>query len=366
MSFQRNIKPGMILQLVEIGYVKLPTGFFMFKSSWLGVTLTVLLVASTCWGDTLEVTLTNSHPSVDFQVKSFSYVPHQPISLNSNEDFANSDFPGSGTSDDPYIIEGLNITVSNYNEDLISIVGTRAHFILRNNYINGLSTAWGGIVLTNVENAKIENNIITKVDSQAVALYQSQHSIVVNNTIGYSSNAIRLENSANYNIIVNNTLLNTLMEGIIIEGASHNNSFISNYISHCFSFAFMIDNTSGNNTVNWNSFLANQRISGSQATDSGSNNLFSYNHWDDWTSPDTNYDGIVDVPYQIAGYVINLDRFPLVEPIQNSQILNSPSGIINDDLLLFPVDGRLLLSILFLLTFIGLLGVSIRKQRLVD
>ena len=36
------------------------------------------------------------------------------------------------------------------------------------------------------------------------------------------------------------------------------------------------------------------------------------NHWDDWTSPDVNADGVVDNPYNIS--TGNVDNYPLVNP----------------------------------------------------
>ncbi|MFX0174402.1 MAG: hypothetical protein ACFE9L_21195, partial [Candidatus Hodarchaeota archaeon] len=48
----------------------------------------------------------------------------------------------------------------------------------------------------------------------------------------------------------------------------------------------------------------------SQAYDEGENNTFDYNYWDDWITPDTNYDGIVDRPYPIAGPENNTDLHP--------------------------------------------------------
>jgi parallel beta-helix repeat protein len=325
----------------------------------------VIFITFFGWRDILEVSQINSHPPNFSKAKFQSLTPHGPISIHSNEDFVVQGFPGSGTSNDPYVIEGLNISKSNYIEDLIAIMWTTAHFVVKNNYINGLSTAWGGIILTDVENGKIVNNTITHVTSQAMAFYQSQNNIIANNTISFNPDAIRLENSADNNVITYNKIF-YCDNGIIIEAVSCNSTIAFNQISNCGLSALVIFERSDNHTIKSNTFLANQRISGSQAFDSGSYNSFSYNHWDEWTSPDLNKDGIVDVPYQISGYQNNMDQFPLVEPIQNFQFNFSSSTKLDNKHYSFPIDLRFLIAVLILLVLMGLLVVSIRKQSSID
>ena len=38
-----------------------------------------------------------------------SYIEHDPIDIRSNDDFETQGWPGNGTENDPYIIEGLTI-----------------------------------------------------------------------------------------------------------------------------------------------------------------------------------------------------------------------------------------------------------------
>ena len=68
--------------------------------------------------------------------------------------------------------------------------------------------------------------------------------------------------------------------------------------------------------------------------DDGSNNVFAYNYWSDWTSPDVDADGIVDTPYSIDGNSNNHDQYPLVV---------SPSvHYLTPPVLVFPVGGEVL------------------------
>lgn len=104
--------------------------------------------------------------------------------------------------------------------------------------------------------------------------------------------------------------------------------------------------SSSNNSVNGNAICGNQRygvlvVSGSsnsvwnntlignngasfvydplhvQACDNGSANVWNHlstgNYWSDWLTPDSNYDGIVDVPYALAGSAGSEDLYPLTD-----------------------------------------------------
>ena len=41
------------------------------------------------------------------------FVPHDPIVISNDNDFKTQNWPGEGKAEDPYIIEGLNITTNN-------------------------------------------------------------------------------------------------------------------------------------------------------------------------------------------------------------------------------------------------------------
>jgi hypothetical protein len=58
-----------------------------------------------------------------------SYTKHEPIVIHNNSDFSDQGWPGSGTFDDPYVIEGFNITD---NATGISIRNTTVYFEIRN------------------------------------------------------------------------------------------------------------------------------------------------------------------------------------------------------------------------------------------
>jgi len=79
-------------------------------------------------------------------------------------------------------------------------------------------------------------------------------------------------------------------------------------------YAVRLDANCSSNSLTLNRFL-NNRAPWRQAYDNGSSNVWNAadkgNHWSDWTSPDADGDGIVDVPYPLDGGRDSRDQFPL-------------------------------------------------------
>lgn len=86
-----------------------------------------------------------------------SLIPFEPIFINSNDDFLSYGFPGSGTQEEPYIIQNYNITTNSYKA--ISINSTSKNFIIKNCFINSKKI---GITIINIlqGTAEIYNNTI--------------------------------------------------------------------------------------------------------------------------------------------------------------------------------------------------------------
>ena len=102
------------------------------------------------------------------------YVNHDPISILSNADFAAQrdleGWAGNGTLDDPYIIEGYNITYNGYD---IRISNVTAHFVIRNCYLMSKGTVKNdpyddGVYFYNVTNGSVTNNIIANNTDGAI------------------------------------------------------------------------------------------------------------------------------------------------------------------------------------------------------
>jgi len=326
--------------------------------------------------------------SLTKRIEAQQFSPHEPINIFSDNGFDLQGFLGSGTINDPYRIEGYNITAS--EGELILIRHTRVNFIIKNNLLNGLFIASSGIKLVDVANGIIEKNYIANHTSNGIDLHSSSSNIIYDNVINKNFNGIRLneghinnisknhiynnkqsgivtdksdlnilsqnvimENqlagirsggvrniiSANlisnnsfqgiltrYNIfdtITSNIIANNGNEGILISGnhiAIYNNtisnndneglliseSSYSNVLNNTFSnnkgYGILLDDFTQNAIVSGNNFIRNNPLGGSQAADTGMNNIFDDNFWDDWTISYYSYPIDLSVNYQMNTY----------------------------------------------------------------
>ena len=78
----------------------------------IGVLIVILMLAMCIQVLPMNVTVVDAGTvrQVDMPRLTAAYTPHAPITITSNADFSTQGWPGSGTVDDPYVIEGLNIT----------------------------------------------------------------------------------------------------------------------------------------------------------------------------------------------------------------------------------------------------------------
>lgn len=169
------------------------------------------------------------------------------IEIKTNSDFIV--FPGSGTSIDPYIIEGYNISLDE-GTVLISIRDTNVYFIIRNNYLSG---GYLGIALENVENGIITNNIISSPiqitrDVSGIILQNSSNNTISSNIIAINYFGIYLHSSTN-NTILSNTITKNPTHGIQLV-SSMKNLISSNKITNCSINGIAILISSENNITN--------------------------------------------------------------------------------------------------------------------
>jgi len=74
-------------------------------------------------------------PALGTRLAPGDHTNHVPILIDGDDDFVSQGWPGAGTSGDPYVISGLNITYAN-GMILISITDTTADFVIRDCYID--------------------------------------------------------------------------------------------------------------------------------------------------------------------------------------------------------------------------------------
>lgn len=147
--------------------------------------------------------------------------PHDPIYIEGNENFiaTNGVTSGSGTMDDPYIIENWDISAANAHG--IEIRHTSAYFVIRNCYVHdGIAGGRYGIYFNGITNGKIENSI-TKNNSSGIYLNRSDNNIITDSTMQNNGLGIEFYFSS-YNLI-ENCFSNTRI------GPYSNNNTITNY-----------------------------------------------------------------------------------------------------------------------------------------
>jgi parallel beta-helix repeat protein len=150
--------------------------------------------------------------------------PHDPIYINGNTGFTKPDpvnGGGSGTKNDPYIIENWDINASSANG--IEIRNTTAYFTIRNCYLHlGLGMGFFGIYFDNVINGSVDNDILEN-NTFGIDLHYSRNNLLSNNILNYGG--IVLSSSDN-NLLFNNIVENNSVDDIYLD--SSNNNVLSN------------------------------------------------------------------------------------------------------------------------------------------
>ena len=144
---------------------------------------------------------------------------HEPIEINSDNDLneTNGVVYGSGTSDDPYIIQGWDIDADSTDYG-IYIGNTTDHLIIRDCRIHhandgkgdtNLETRWSnGITLHNVENCVIERCEFQNNRWADIQLYHSNWNLIRFNRCNsdIAEGQIIIQDSSNNNTVVGNEL----------------------------------------------------------------------------------------------------------------------------------------------------------------
>jgi parallel beta-helix repeat protein len=108
--------------------------------------------------------------------------------------------------------------------------------------------------------------------------------------------------------ISSNTLTTCTSHGIMID-TGRNSSIVHNTITNTSGYAVVLLLATSQISMKFNIFIDNGPDC--QILDNGTLNEISHNYYNDWTTPDDNSDGYVDVPYLIDGASENSDPFPL-------------------------------------------------------
>ena len=154
-------------------------------------------------------------------------------------------WPGDGSAENPFIIDGLEIDRGGEEGHCISIRNTQVSFIMRNCRLTGanitnpsfivppmlhsfLTLSGAGVLLLNVSNGELVNNTCNSNCRFGIYLMDSHLNTVVNNTC-YSNGIGIFIWSSSSNTLVNNTC-NSNRQGITLMN-SHSNTVANNTCS---------------------------------------------------------------------------------------------------------------------------------------
>ena len=194
---------------------------------------------------------------------------HEPIYIYGNSGFTveNGVFSGTGTAEDPYIIEGWRVDRPDADYG-IYVDHTTAYFVIRDCVVEGTRIA--GIYFNTVQNGRVEDTQIALSDT-AIHLLDSSNNTFERNVLAENKIGLATAATSRDNVITGNT-------------------FLDNGIN-------------GHDPNRWNRWY-----------DNGVGN-----YWSDYTGYDNDGDGIGDLPY----YKL-YDRYPLMsEPVAWTRVASA-------------------------------------------
>ena len=203
----------------------------------------------------LSATQTNSGLFIDLSLNAFpnhlhseDYLSHDPIVIASDNDLLIQSWPGNGTSENPFVMNGLNITTSG---TCISISNTRSHIVLKNSILS--SDSADGVYLSNVTNVYTENCTIDN-RVRGIRIIMSSNCIINNSHIMNSYDGIVISQSNDTRII--NSSISNCLDGVgLYTGSSY--SIITTVVENCKYGVYIRD--SNNASFYRNVITANQK-----------------------------------------------------------------------------------------------------------
>lgn len=191
------------------------------------------------------------------------WVARGPIYIHGDAQFTweNGVLKGTGTPEDPYVIEGWVIDARGHDYG-IYVDGTRAHFVIRDCQVR-YPLEKAGIFLSNVRNGRIEGTAVFG-GRVGIHLLVASGNVITGNAIGYCDH------------------------GIVLGPAAQGNTIYGNSIIQC-------------------GFPARAEGGPNRWYKDGRGNF-----WSDYRGQDANKDGIGDTPYELVP-----DLYPLMKaPVQ--------------------------------------------------
>ncbi|MHA2143359.1 MAG: right-handed parallel beta-helix repeat-containing protein, partial [Candidatus Thorarchaeota archaeon] len=193
------------------------------------VTFLLFTTSGTLYGDIESMPSSSARRSDGHLVRTAEYIVNDSISISSDSDFRSQGWPGNGTIDNPYILEGYAINASQSLSGIcLSIEDTRSFFIVKDCFFH---LGEYGVQLDNVTNGRIEHNEFDELEFGVILISGSNHNTIDSNTLvgrisSNSRNGINIH-KADFVTISNNTVTGYWLWGIYLNG-NKNNTISSN------------------------------------------------------------------------------------------------------------------------------------------
>lgn len=204
--------------------------------------------------------------------------------------------------------------------------------------------------------AEVRNNTVIAGELDSIVLPSAIDTVICGNNVtgtlgtGIMTSGEGLE-------ISGNTVSNCTLVGIYLALGNHG-VLQENTVYNCTEYGIKLGGSAANTTVTLNVLADNGDEC--QAEDDGDDNAFSFNYFNEWTSPDADGNNIVDNPYAVDGDAENNDPYPLVDPdgpIPSTDTNTGTASNGNQNLDVFPFIAVGLMVIL-----LGVAGF-LRKRR---
>jgi len=209
---------------------------------------------------------------------------------------------------------GLQLAYTNNSRILTSYIANNGEGVRLDNSFNNTISGNNitnnknrGVYLKSSSNNTVSGNTLTSSNQEGVYLESSSNNTVSGNIIANNSYGVYLV-EAFFNTVSGNTITNST-EGLYFEDSSYNIIFGNNIRNH---FNGILFESSPDNTFYHNNLVNNTRHThfGTFPIDANFwDNGVEGNFWSNYTSVDSNYDGIGDTAHVISAN--NTDNYPL-------------------------------------------------------
>jgi len=240
--------------------------------------------------------------------------------------------------DDDCSVEKIGIMAAKENTYNHGILVESDNNVINGCYINVSSVYTDGIYFKKANSNSVLSSTVEHNSKAIYVRYSDNNSIIntnmINNYHGLflsesDNNLISFCNIFNNSIGVtisrsdrnefnNSNIYSNSFYGIFLEVAASKNRIMVNNFKDNHQFAAYLTQSTDNNSLYHNIFIDNGKYNhttSKQAHDDSKNNHWDFekrgNYWSDWTMPDKNNDGIVDLPYVLNGTAGAKDNYPL-------------------------------------------------------